>query len=94
MFEAQKEQTAAPQRQNNGVLQKQAKPMSGQAAALPETEEAIEKPVRPLPKSTQDIMQKAIKAGVVKAPKQHKEGQAAGVVSRDREALARLLTSF
>jgi len=45
----------------------------------------------------QDIMQKAINAGIVKPPKVsiRKESQAAtGVVSRDREALARLLTSF
>jgi hypothetical protein len=44
-----------------------------------------------------DIMQKAIKAGIVKPPRPSikKEAQAAaGVVSRDREALARLLTSF
>ncbi len=95
-FEAQKEQVIQPQRQNNGVLQKHAKPLSGQAAALPETEETVEKPVHSLPKSRQEIMQKAIKAGVVKAPKQqHKESPAVnGVVSRDREALARLLTSF
>ncbi len=49
------------------------------------------------PKGKQEIMQKAIKAGVIKAPKQSikKEAQSAvGVVSRDREALARLLTSF
>lgn len=49
------------------------------------------------PKGTQGILQEAIKAGVVKPPKQSmkKEAQSAvGVVSRDREALARLLTSF
>ncbi len=48
-------------------------------------------------KRKQDIMQKAIKAGAVKPPKPSikQEAQAAaGVVSRDREALARLLTSF
>jgi len=48
-------------------------------------------------KRKQDIMQKAIKAGTVKPPKPSikQEAQAAaGVVSRDREALARLLTSF
>jgi hypothetical protein len=45
----------------------------------------------------QDVMRNAIKAGIVKPPKasKKKEAQAAaGVVSRDREALARLLTSF
>ncbi len=48
-------------------------------------------------KDKQEIMQKAIKAGIVKAPKalSKKEAPSAtGVVSRDREALARLLTSF
>jgi len=44
-----------------------------------------------------EILQSAIKAGIVKAPKptMKKDIQSAtGVVSRDREALARLLTSF
>jgi hypothetical protein len=47
-------------------------------------------------KRKQEIMQKAIKAGAVKPkPSIKQEAQAAaGVVSRDREALARLLTSF
>ncbi len=98
-FEPQKEQTVAPQRQYNEALPTQPKPVSGQSgqsAVLPEAEEAVEKSVRPLPKNRQEIMQKAIKAGVVKAPKQqHRESPAVnGVVSRDREALARLLTSF
>jgi len=45
----------------------------------------------------QAFMQQAIKASITKAPKQALNKQsspAAGVVSRDREALARLLTSF
>jgi hypothetical protein len=44
----------------------------------------------------QDIMRKAIKAAVVRPlkPSIKKEAEAAGVVRRDREALARLLTSF
>lgn len=45
----------------------------------------------------QELMQQAIKAGIAKTPKQSsiKHAQpAAGVVSRDREALARLLASF
>ena len=45
----------------------------------------------------QDIMQKAIKAGIVKPQKPSGKKEAeddAGVVRRDREALARLLTSF
>jgi hypothetical protein len=47
-------------------------------------------------KGRQDILQKAIREGIVKPSKPSlKEAQAApGVVSRDREALARLLTSF
>jgi hypothetical protein len=48
-------------------------------------------------KSPQDVMRNAIRAGIVKPskPSKKKEAQAAaGVVSRDREALARLLTSF
>jgi hypothetical protein len=49
------------------------------------------------PKARQEIFQQAINSGFVKVPKQtgKKESQpTAGVVSRDREALARLLTSF
>lgn len=45
----------------------------------------------------QEIMQKAIKEGIAKPPKQTAKKEApssAGLVSRDREALARLLTSF
>jgi hypothetical protein len=45
----------------------------------------------------QAFMQESLKAGTSKAPKQASNKQmqpAAGVVSRDREALARLLTSF
>jgi hypothetical protein len=45
----------------------------------------------------QAYMQQSLKAGISKAPKQASNKQmqpAAGVVSRDREALARLLTSF
>ena len=49
------------------------------------------------PKGREAIFQQAISSGFVKVPKQSgkKEYQpTAGVVSRDREALARLLTSF
>jgi hypothetical protein len=45
----------------------------------------------------EDVIQRAIKAGVVKAPKQqlNKEIRSTnGIVSRDKEALARLLSSF
>ena len=49
------------------------------------------------PKLPEDVIQRAIKAGVVKAPKAqlNKEIRSiTGIVSRDKEALARLLSSF
>jgi hypothetical protein len=49
------------------------------------------------PKRRQEIMQKTEVAGIEKSPKpteKRKKISATGVVSRDREALARLLTSF
>jgi hypothetical protein len=79
---------------------------NAQKASLPEVEEMPEKTVGrvagavsrgPLLRNKQEIIQKAIKAGVVKGPKLSgkRDAQAVpGVVSRDREALARLLTSF
>lgn len=54
-------------------------------------------PASTLPKEQLNIIQEAIKAGIVKPkkPTMKKDVQAAtGVVSRDREALARLLASF
>ncbi len=49
-------------------------------------------------KRLEDIIQRAIKAGVVKAPKTQLKKEihnsTAGIVSRDKEALARLLSSF
>jgi hypothetical protein len=48
-------------------------------------------------KRPEDIIQRAIKAGVVKAPKPQLKKEihsANGIVSRDKEALARLLSSF
>ncbi len=93
-FETQKEKPA-PKRENRSPLPGIAKQMEERPV---EAEEAPEKPAHgPSAKGRQEIMQKAIKAGIVKAPKplQKKEGlPATGVVSRDREALARLLTSF
>jgi hypothetical protein len=57
--------------------------------------------VKPAPRTAaatqQEIMQEAIKAGIARPPKQMQNKQApaaTGVVSREREALARLLTSF
>ncbi len=49
------------------------------------------------PRDRQEIFQQAIRSGFVKVPKQSGKKEprtAASVVSRDREALARLLTSF
>jgi hypothetical protein len=63
------------------------------------TEQAYTKAAHASPESKErhEIIQEAIKAGIVKPskPKMKKEVQpATGVVSRDREALARLLASF
>jgi hypothetical protein len=62
-------------------------------------EQAHARPTQAAPASKErlEIIQEAIKAGVVKPPKPSvkKDAQSAtGVVSRDREALARLLASF
>jgi hypothetical protein len=54
-------------------------------------------PLAAAAKKRQDIMDKAVKAGVTKPPKQplaRELSTSTSVVSRDREALARLLTSF
>ncbi len=54
-------------------------------------------PLAAAAKKRQEIMDKAVKAGVAKPPKQplaRELSTATSVVSRDREALARLLTSF
>ncbi len=93
-FEKQKEQSA-PKHENHAPLHRQAKQAAGRPAEDEETPERIARD--PSAKGRQDIMQKAIKAGVVKPPRpsqQREAPAAAGVVSRDREALARLLTSF
>ncbi len=92
-LETQKEQPA-PIHENHASLPKKAKQVADRTAE----EEIPEKPIRSSSeKGKQEIMQKAIKAGIVKAPKpslQREARAASGVVSRDREALARLLTSF
>ena len=88
--EKKRENQRPPQRTTNAVQQGiQVKPPSGEAGP--------KAPPVAAPKSRQEIFQQAINSGFVKVPKQagKKEPQpAAGVVSRDREALARLLTSF
>lgn len=56
-----------------------------------------EAPLAVAAKKRQEIMDKAVKAGVAKPPKQplaRELSTSTSVVSRDREALARLLTSF
>ena len=82
-----------PQQQTQDIRKKQtagpaAKTMNSPSSA------AMESPVF---ERTDDVLEEAVKAGVVKAPKTQltKEIQAsAGVVSRDKEALARLFSSF
>lgn len=62
-----------------------------------ETDATGDSPVSSASRERLEILQSAIKAGIVKPPKpsRKKDTQSAsGVVSRDREALARLLTSF
>lgn len=88
--ERKRENQRPPQRITGAGQQgTQTKPPS--RAAGPNT------PPSAAPKARQEIFQQAISSGFVKVPKQtgKKESQpTAGVVSRDREALARLLTSF
>ena len=63
---------------------------------------AASAPLDSAAKKRQDILEKAIKAGIAKPPKQSlarelstpSSAASASIVSRDREALARLLTSF
>jgi hypothetical protein len=70
-------------------------------AAVPRPADRSGAPSKPAPLAEaakqQEIMQQAIKAGVAKPPKpaQAREAQSVtGAISRDREALARLLASF
>ena len=70
--------------------QQRQKAPAAQRGAVPPAEAA---------RKRQEILQKAIKEGIAKPPKQSPPAAPApspskGVVSRDREALARLLTSF
>ncbi len=60
-------------------------------------DQVADAPLAAAAKKRQEIMDKAVKAGVAKPPKQplaRELSTATNVVSRDREALARLLTSF
>jgi hypothetical protein len=71
--------------------------IQGIQAKLPPRATAAKTPSSAAHKSRQEIFEQAIKSGFVKVPKpsgRKASPSAAGFVSRDREALARLLTSF
>jgi hypothetical protein len=69
-----------------------------QQTMRPKTSQQPKQQPQPSPdKLQQEIMEMAIKAGIAKSPKKTQtveQRPVAGLVSRDREALARLLTSF
>ncbi len=74
----------------------QARPESRPHQAEP-AKQRLQQQVKMPTKQQQEIMQRAIKSGIAKPPLQDfsAEGKTeTGLVSRDREALARLLTSF
>ncbi len=82
-----------PQQQSQDIRKKQTAGPAAKTMISPSSA-AIESPVF---ERTGDVLEEAVKAGVVKAPKTQlaKDIQAsAGVVSRDKEALARLFSSF
>jgi hypothetical protein len=85
------ERAALPQQPERPAQQSQRqKTQAAQRGAVPSADAA---------RKQQEILQKAIKEGIAKPPKQSPPAAPAsspstGVVSRDREALARLLTSF
>lgn len=75
------------------------RPQRRQAAAprQPATHPKTVTPVSDPRPSVDDVMEQAVKAGIVKAPKQPLKKDirsSSGVMSRDKEALARLLASF
>jgi len=78
----------------------QASPVApGAPVPVPQPQQAApaENPLAAEARKREEIMQKAIKAGIAKPPKASKKREApsaTSVVSRDREAIARLLTSF
>jgi len=70
-----------------------------QVSPYPQPRNASAAPLAAAEEERQKITQKAVKAGIIKAPQPAPKQETAspaptGVVSRDREALARLLTSF
>ena len=72
-------------------------PLQPQVAQHPQPQKASIDPLAAAAETRQAIIQKAVRAGIIKAPKQSTKQEPAsptGVVNRDREALARLLTSF
>jgi len=91
--------SSEPQRvQPSAAAPSQAPAMQPVAEPQPaQTGKASTDPLAAAATTGQDIIQKTVKAEITKAPKQlPKQGPASptGVVSRNREALARLLTSF
>ena len=74
------------------------RPQVKRVAVPPRT--AVEQPktaVRDAALSSEDVLEQAVKAGVVKAPKlsaKKDKQSAAGIATRDKEVLARLLASF
>lgn len=72
-------------------------PVQVQELEHPQTRKASADSLAAAAEVRQKIIQKAVKAGVIKSPPQSPKQETTsptGVVSRDREALARLLTSF
>jgi hypothetical protein len=75
------------------------RPQRKQAVAprQPAAQPKIAAPVPGPQRSVDDVMEQAVKAGIVKAPKQPLKKDirsSSGVTSREKEALARLLASF
>lgn len=72
-------------------------PVQPQAAKRPQPRKPLTDPLALAAETRKNIIQKAVKAGIIKAPQQSPMQEAVSptsVVSREREALARLLTSF
>ncbi len=68
-----------------------------QRKAAPERPAPPPEPEQPSVPRVEDVLEQAVRAGVVKAPKAQLKNHirsATGVVSREKEALARLLASF
>lgn len=88
----------APQAVQPPRPQRRAAPAPPHAAARPNAAVSVPETDEPAPaQGVDDVLEQAVKAGVVKAPKAQLKKDirgASGVVSREKEALARLLASF